>query len=207
MSNTPIKKEVGQIVVLSAPSGAGKTTLARKLERSVTHVHFSTSHTTRPPRPGEVNGKDYFFVDLERFIHLMQAGEFVEYATVHGNYYGTSARHLREAVAEGKTILLDIDCQGAFQIKEKFPESILIFILPPSIKELRERIMKRGKDDEDTIKIRLENALGEIAQYHRFDYVIVNENFDVAYRELESILIARKLQEQVKVPLAELMHI
>ncbi|MBB5021020.1 guanylate kinase [Desulfurispira natronophila] len=197
----------GNILVLTAPSGAGKTTLARMLIEHYPQCQLSISHTTRQPRPGEVHGKDYYFVELEEFLSMVQQGRFLEYATVHGNYYGTSYDYLYRAMDQGANVILDIDYQGAFQLKSKIPEAILVFILPPSIETLEERLGGRGKDNDDTIKLRMENACREILTYNRFDYVLVNHDLNKAYNELSAILTARELRKNSQRDLKELADI
>lgn len=197
----------GNILVLTAPSGAGKTTLSRMLVQRYPQCQLSISHTTREARPGEVNGRDYFFVELDEFLSMIQEGKFLEYATVHGNYYGTSFQYLHQAMEQGMNVLLDIDYQGAFQLKKKMPEAILVFILPPSLEDLRERLTSRGRDDDEVVKLRLQNAEEEILQYSHFDYVVVNEDLEQAYEQLASILTAEELRKNRRRPLSELADI
>ncbi|MCB9481873.1 MAG: guanylate kinase [Desulfobacteraceae bacterium] len=178
----------GRIFVISAPSGAGKSTLCNFLIKEINDLSFSVSYTTREPRKGEVEGHDYFFTDKKIFETWIKEERFVEYAFVHGNYYGTSKDYLEKSVKQGKNILLEIDVQGARQIREKFSDAVLIFINPPSFDELRKRLVGRGTDSEEIIKQRLEAAENEMSASKFFDYIIVNDDFGKASKELKKLI-------------------
>jgi len=184
----------GNLFIVSAPSGAGKTSLVAALLDADPQVRKSVSFTTRAPRPGEVNGREYNFVTVEEFDRMRTRGEFVESALVHGNHYGTSHQWMGERLAEGKDILLEIDWQGAAQVRRANPAAIGIFILPPSYETLIARLNTRATDAPDIIAQRLHNARGEISHLVDFDYVIINEDFDRAAQELASIVVAERLR-------------
>lgn len=189
-----MKQRKGSLFVVSAPSGAGKTTLCWKLCDSLAGIKHSISYTTRSPRHGEINGVHYTFVDEDEFRSMITEGEFVEWAEVHGNFYGTSKKRIEDMTNEGYDVILDIDVHGARQIKEHSPDSVLIFVLPPSMEALKERLAGRKTDSEDVIKTRLRNAIGEIGEYKNYDYVIVNDSLDTALKELSSIVIAERVR-------------
>jgi guanylate kinase len=174
----------GCLFILSAPSGAGKSTLCQAICRHFPDIQYSVSHTTRLPRPGETQGIDYHFITKDEFIHLIDSGQWAEWAQVHGNYYGTSASFLTRGLEAGKDILLDIDVQGMRRILEQYPSSVTIFIRPPSLKTLRERLESRGVDSPDIIETRMTNAKMEMAEAHRYRHVIVNDDLELATREL-----------------------
>ncbi|MDR0453469.1 MAG: guanylate kinase [Deferribacteraceae bacterium] len=176
----------GKLFVISAPSGAGKTTLCNMLRDEFPGIAYSVSYTTRPPRPDETHGTQYYFVPKETFEEKIASGDFLEYAVVHENYYGTSGNEVKKNLAGGKNILLDIDPQGAMQLKGKFDRGVYIFIMPPSIDTLRRRLTLRNNTRE-SIEIRLANAAGEIAYKNRYDYIIVNDALEHAYAELSDI--------------------
>ncbi len=179
------------LLVISSPSGAGKTTLTHRLLQEFPELRFSVSHTTRQPRANEVDGQDYHFIDKKGFRELVDQGSFAEWAEVHGNLYGTSVTEIDRAQSDGKHgILFDVDYQGARQIKEKFPEAVGVFILPPSMNELRRRLDSRGSDDEESRRIRFQKAREEIEHYPFFDYMIVNDELQQALAELRGILLA-----------------
>lgn len=180
-------KKNGQLFVISAPSGAGKTTLIQQVMTRFPQVSYSVSHTTRPPRPGEIDGKDYFFVTEQTFTRMIQAGEWLEWARVHAHYYGTSRPFVEKQLAAGNSLLLDIDVQGAWQIMDAGLDPVTIFILPPSIEELRQRLEKRGTDSAQTIALRLENAKKEIALTHLYQYVVKNDDLTTAADQLCTI--------------------
>lgn len=182
----------GSVFVVSAPSGAGKTTLCQAVTGRLPGIRHSVSYTTRPRRPQETDGVHYSFVDEEEFRTMVTDGEFVEWAQVHGHFYGTSRGRLEETLSKGDDILLDIDVQGARQLKHGLPESVLIFVLPPSTEELRRRLVGRGSDSAETIRKRLMKAREEIAEYRNYRYVIVNDDFDRALAALESIIAAER---------------
>ena len=182
----------GILFVLSAPSGTGKTTLGRGLCERLPRLRFSVSATTRAPRGHERDGADYHFVSPERFASLVRDDELLEWAEVHGNRYGTPVAEWRRACAEGFDLILDIDTQGAFQVRERMPESALVFVLPPSAAELERRIRGRGEDDDATIRRRLAAAAKELAVVSRYDYVVVNDDLDRAREELASIVRAER---------------
>ncbi len=183
----------GLLLVVSAPSGAGKTTLCKRLLAEESEISFSISYTTRPPRPKEVPGKDYFFISRELFQKMLKEGAFLEWAEVYGNLYGTAKEPVLKALNQGRDILLDIDVQGAFQVREKLgPEAVLVFILPPSLEELERRLRARSTEDEATLKRRLEEAKREIAQAHRFDYLVLNDILEEALFRLRAILHAER---------------
>ena len=188
-----INKKQGNLFIISAASGAGKTTLVKKLLTLINDLTLSISHTTRNPRPGEIDGKDYFFVTNEIFAEMVKEDKFLETAKCHGSFYGTSRNFVQEVRDTGKDIIFEIDWQGAKSIKAIFPEAISIFILPPSLKKLEERLIARGQDSEDTIKVRLSAAKSEMSHVNQFDYVTINDNFDDALKELQSIIMAKKL--------------
>ena len=187
-----MRKQEGQLFVVSAPSGAGKTTLCRAVMDSLENVRHSISYTTRPPRPGELDGRDYYFVAEARFREMINAGDFAEWAEVHSNFYGTSRRVLDGMLGEGIDVILDIDTQGAKQIKTKYGQSVFIFVMPPSIEILEERLRNRRSDREDEIKKRMLRARDEIRDYVMYDYVIVNRDFDRALVELRSVITAER---------------
>ncbi len=187
-----MNKDLGDIFVISAPSGTGKTTLAGRLLSDFPTLVFSVSYTTRPPRSNEINGKDYFFISKGEFEKKIAQGEMIEWAEVYGNYYGTSATFLRQKIEEGKDILLDIDIQGAKQVKQRFPESVLIFISPPSFKELEYRLKKRGTDPPEIIAKRLQAAKLEMEAAKDFDHIVINDDFKKAIREIKAIIVAYK---------------
>jgi guanylate kinase len=189
-----MRQKRGSLFVISAPSGAGKTTLCQKLREIVPDVKFSVSYTTRKPRAGEVDGVHYSFVDEDEFRAMIAEGEFVEWAQVHGNFYGTSKRRIEDMINEGFDVILDIDVQGGRQIKEHFPDSILIFVLPPSMDELKKRLTGRMSDAEDVINKRLKNAINEIREYKNYDYVIINDVFDDALEDMVAIIIAERVR-------------
>lgn len=182
----------GSVLVISAPSGAGKTTLCKRLLEEDRKVDFSVSFTTRPPRAGERDGADYFFVDREEFERRRDRGEFVEWAVVGGHLYGTSVEGVKEAAARGRDILLDIDTQGAVNIRRLIPEAVLIFILPPGRAALKERLTKRGTDGPEEMARRLRLARGEVERSPTYDYVIINDDFEVAYRQLRAVVEAAR---------------
>ena len=180
----------GILYVISAPSGAGKSTLCRELLDIFSELRHSVSFTTRTPRVGETEGKDYHFVSREEFLRMINAGEFAEWAEVHGNLYGTSLKTLQQSREEGIDLILDIDCQGAAQLKAKQVAGVNIFILPPSYGELRRRLEGRDSDSPEVIAKRLSNAADEIRQAGRYDYIVVNDIFSRAVEDLKSIIIA-----------------
>jgi len=185
-------KREGVLYVISAPSGAGKTTLCKEMIDIFPKLRHSVSYTTRTPRSGEVHGRDYFFVGKEEFSRMAAAGEFAEWAEVHGNLYGTSLATLTQSRAQGVDLLLDIDCQGARQLKERFGGGVYIFVLPPSLEELRRRLDNRSSDAPEVIERRINNASGEIREARWYDYIIVNDNFALAVEQLKSVLIAEQ---------------
>jgi guanylate kinase len=183
----------GSIFIVSAPSGAGKTTLCRRLTEAVPRILHSISYTTRQARDGEVDGRDYFFVDEARFMSMVGAGEFLEWAEVHGNLYGTSRAKLFEMIQGGIDVILDIDTQGAAQIRQKGIDATFIFILPPSPETLKERLIARKTDSEQVILGRLKKVREEIGDYRLYDYVIINNSLEVALNELGSVVLSRRL--------------
>jgi len=179
------------LLIVSSPSGAGKTTLTRRLLQEFSTFRFSVSHTTRQPRANEVDGHDYHFVGEKAFRDIIDGNGFAEWAEVHGNLYGTSVTEIDLARAAGKSgVLFDVDYQGARQIKEKFPHAIGVFILPPSMEELRRRLDSRGSDDADSRRLRFDKAREEIGHYPFFDYMIVNDELQRALTELRGIVLA-----------------
>ena len=192
-----MKRSQGLLFVVSAPSGAGKTSLCRAVTDAVENLTHSVSYTTRKPRPGEIDGRDYFFVSQKRFQEMLQAGDFAESAEVHANLYGTSRRVLEDMVSKGIDVILDIDTQGAKQIKKKFESAVFIFILPPSLDILEERLRNRKSDLEEEIKRRMTRAREEIKDYGMYDYLIVNRDFDRALAELHSIIVAERCRTKL----------
>ncbi|HTR44236.1 MAG TPA: guanylate kinase [Thermodesulfovibrionales bacterium] len=187
-------KARGSLFIVSAPSGAGKTTLCRKLTEVLPGIGYSISHTTRRPRAGEENGRDYIFVDEAEFRRMIGDKEFLEWATVHGNLYGTSQRMLREMQGQGTDVILDIDVQGARQLREASPEGVSIFILPPSLEVLRSRLEKRGSNSAEDMERRMRTAVEEIREYKKYDYVIVNDLFEKALDELRAVVLAERVK-------------
>ena len=183
----------GCLFVIAAPSGGGKTSLVNALLEREPGIRLSVSYTTRAPRPGEQDGVHYHFVDVPRFMALKDAGEFLEHAHVHGNWYATSAKWLTDQVHQGRDVLLEIDWQGASQVRRLIPGAVLIFILPPSIESLRERLVKRGQDSEAVIARRLDAAREEMRHASEFDYVIMNQDFARAVDDLSAIVRASRL--------------
>ena len=181
----------GHLYVIAAPSGAGKTSLLKAVMARRPGLSFSVSCTTRKPRPGEVDGKDYHFVDRAEFERLIAAGEFVEHANVFGNLYGTRRSVVESALAEGRDLVIEIDWQGAAQVRKRLPEAVQIFILPPSRAELEKRLRGRGSDSEEVIARRLQESVLEMSHWHEFDYVIVNRDFEAAAAELEAVFDGR----------------
>ena len=177
----------GMLLVVSGPSGVGKGTVCKCLAEE---MRYSVSCTTRAPRPGEVEGKDYFFVTEEKFLQMVAADGFLEYACVHGNYYGTPRQPVMEALEAGESVRLEIDPQGALQVMEKKPDCVSVFILPPSYAELRRRLEGRQTETQEVIERRLENAKGEIAQMGRYQYLIVNDDLESAKRALLAVISA-----------------
>lgn len=180
-------KQNGRLFVISAPSGAGKTTLIKQVMARFSGLSYSVSHTTRPPRPGEIHGKDYFFVSREVFRQMIDAQAWLEWAQVHANFYGTSRAFVQEQLAAGRNLLLDIDVQGARQIMDSGLDSVTVFILPPSLDVLRDRLESRGTDSPETIALRLENAKREIALKYLYQYVVVNDDLNIAADQLCAI--------------------
>ena len=184
----------GNLFVVAAPSGAGKTSLTRALLEREPAIRLSVSYTTRPPRPGDTDGVDYHFVTPERFLALRSAGEFLEHAHVHGNWYATSGPWLKAEVDSGRDVLLEIDWQGAAQVRRLVPESVQVFVLPPSLETLRERLTRRAQDDTGTIERRLAAAREEMRHCGEFDYVIINQDFATAVEDLLAIVRAARLR-------------
>jgi guanylate kinase len=184
----------GNLFCVAAPSGAGKSSLVKALLELDSHLAVSVSHTTRAPRGQEVHGREYWFVDEATFRAMVERGEFFEHAQVHGNLYGTSRKAIEERLMHGEDVVLEIDWQGALQIKQLFPHAVLIFILPPSWDELEQRLRRRGEDGSETIALRLANAREEVAQARHFDYVIVNSLFETALFDLKTVVHSQRLK-------------
>lgn len=183
----------GTLFIVSAPSGAGKTSLVKALRQSLAGFTVSTSHTTRAQRPGEEHGQDYFFVSRDEFERMIEAGEFLEHARVFDNHYGTARRTVETALASGQDVLLEIDWQGAQQIRAVMPDCVSIFILPPSLQALEQRLNSRGQDGPDIIARRMRDAISEMSHYGEYDYLVVNDDFEAALAELRGIVIASRL--------------
>ena len=178
----------GNLIVISGPSGAGKSTVVAKAMETRSDICFSTSVTTRQPRPGEVDGKDYFFIDQARFDEMVENNELLEHAVYVSNSYGTPRKYVEEQLAKGMNVILDIEIQGATQVHRNVPEAITVFIIPPSAEELRKRLTNRGTETEATIEARLERACQECREADFYDYIIINDDLDTAGRELSAII-------------------
>ena len=184
----------GNLFIVAAPSGAGKSTLVNAVLAEDRNLTLSVSYTTRAPRPGEVDGREYHFVDLPAFQAMQKRGDFLECAEVHGNHYGTSQKWIADTRSTGRDIVLEIDWQGAQQVRKLFPEAVGIFILPPSMPELERRLRSRGKDSDEAIRQRLHNAREEIEHVGEFDYVIINKDFERARGDLAAVIRAVRLR-------------
>lgn len=191
-ANHDAASERGKLIVVSAPSGAGKSSLAGRVLKRVEGLHFSISHTTREARGSEQHGVDYFFVSEVEFLAMSERGEFLESAEVHGNLYGTRESTVEEMLSAGFDVMLDIDVQGAEQVRRRVPEAVLVFILPPSREVLEARLRTRNLNDAPDIERRLRNASIEVQLYERFDYVVINEDLDRALAQLEAIILAER---------------
>ena len=185
----------GTLFIISAPSGAGKTSLVKQLVSESDDVNVSVSHTTRPMRPGEQDGVDYHFVDKEQFVSMVEHSAFLEHAKVFDNYYGTSQQHVERQLLNGKDVILEIDWQGARQVRRLIEDSLSIFILPPSSDALRQRLENRGQDNTEIIQRRMQDAVNEMSHYAEFDYLVVNDEFDHALQELKCIIHANRLRQ------------
>lgn len=186
----------GNLIIISAPSGTGKTTILKKIMPHLQGLTFSVSHTTRTPRTGEENGTDYHFVSKDDFLKLRDQGGFLEWAEVHGNFYGTSKQEVEGRLAEGLDVFLDIDIQGARQVRQAAPDAISIFISPPSWQEQEKRLNGRGTDSPETIQLRLANAKAEMADVDLYDFVVINDDLDSAARLLEAIILAMRAKNR-----------
>ncbi len=186
----------GTLYIISAPSGAGKTSLVKQLRRDTEHLAVSVSHTTRSPRPGEQNGLDYFFVSIDQFKSMIAENAFLEHAQVFDNFYGTAQQTVEANLAQGQDVILEIDWQGAQQVKTMLPQCVSIFILPPSIAVLNQRLQNRGQDNAEVIARRMRDAVTEMRHYAEFDYLIVNDDFNLALNQLKSIIFANRLQQK-----------
>ncbi len=185
----------GTLYIISAPSGAGKTSLVKQLVAGSDSITVSVSHTTRPMRPGEENGVDYHFVAEQEFLSMVGHGAFLEHAQVFDNYYGTSQQHVEQQLLDGRDVILEIDWQGARQVRKLIQDSLSIFILPPSRQALRERLENRGQDDEQVIQRRMQDAVNEMSHYAEFDYLVVNDVFEEALQDLKCIFSANRLRQ------------
>ena len=181
-----MSSEIGKLFIISAPSGSGKTTLCNMLRKEFPAIVYSVSHTTRLPRPGETDKVHYYFITKEEFERKISLGDFLEYAVVHDYYYGTSSREIEANITKGRDILMDIDPQGAMQLKEKIARAVYIFIMPPTIEVLKERLALRN-DTNETMELRLTDAAREISYKDRYDYIIINDKLERAYQELSDI--------------------
>ena len=186
------KANRGSLIILSGPSGAGKGTIHNELMKHNSHLKYSISMTTREPRKGEVNGKDYFFVAEEEFKKEIENNGFLEYALVHGNYYGTLKREVERDLDLGYDVILEIDIQGALNIKAQKEDGIFIFIMPPSMRELRDRLVKRGTETKEKLIERFKNAYKEVNEMSKYNYVVINDEVDLAVKKVEAILIAER---------------
>lgn len=195
MSKNPIEDSQvrGDLFIVAAPSGGGKTSLVKELSTTLPHIMISISHTTRAARPSEKEGVDYHFVTEPVFNAMIQANAFIEHAQVFGASYGTAASEIHNRLSMGIDVLLDIDWQGALQIKNRFPDAATIFILPPSLTILQERLTNRRQDEASVIAYRMQEAQKEMSHYEAFDYLIINDDFDCALKELQSIVIAKRV--------------
>ncbi|HXN06808.1 MAG TPA: guanylate kinase [Nitrospiria bacterium] len=182
----------GQLYVVSAPSGAGKTSLCKKVVAHVRNIRYSVSYTTRHKRPGEIDGVDYQFVESTQFREMIENNEFLEYAEVHGNLYGTPRNGISTLIKQGQDVLLDIDAQGAMQLKRKYKEGVYIYILPPSFEVLRDRLLARKSDSPDEISRRLKKAREEIWNYREYYYLVINDQFEEAFENLKAIILAER---------------
>jgi len=206
-SGRSVIRSKGVIFILSAPSGAGKTTLIKRLRKVFPDLKLSISYTTRKPRSGEIPGQDYFFVAQKKFELMRAKGEFVEWANVHGNLYGTPQRPLEKSIRSGGDILLDIDVQGNKKVKARYPNSVSIFLLPPSWKELERRLALRGTDGRETIRQRLQDARRELREIKSYDYFIVNREIQHALELLKSVVVAERMRVfRVQKWTASLLH-
>jgi len=190
----------GQLFVISAPSGTGKSTVAMAVRQRVPGLGYSISHTTRKPRGNERNGIDYYFVDDGTFTKMTDEGAFVEWAKVYDNFYGTSSSGLQDLTDSGLDVLMDVDIQGGRNIKKRFPDSVLIFLLPPSLEELERRLRKRGTDDEPVIESRMEMAADDIKNCVWYDYIIVNDKLETAIDEAQSIIVSERCLTERQLP-------
>lgn len=182
----------GILIVLSGPSGTGKGTICQELLRSYPNLHYSISATTRSPRAGEINGVNYWFTSKDEFQRMIHDDDLLEWAEVYGNYYGTPCRYVKELLDSGRDVVLEIDTQGAMQVRGKFPQGVFVYIVPPSLEELAKRIHKRGTDTEESIKRRLSCATLEMNQVYSYNYVVVNDEVSNAVRKIEAIITAEK---------------
>jgi len=190
----------GQLFVLSGPSGVGKSSLREQVRKEFPQLAYSISYTTRPPRHEESEGKDYHFVSEDTFFAMREAGAFLEWALVHGNYYGTSADQLEKQLNEYGDVLLEIDVQGARQVKARFPQACFIFVLPPDRETLEKRLLKRGSEKGEEREARLENAMGELLEAFWYDYLIINDALDEAVEALKTVILAAPYRRQVVLP-------
>lgn len=183
---------IGTLFIFSAPSGAGKTSLVKALLQTTGYIGVSVSHTTRAARPGEVSGKDYHFTSVDEFQAMVSRGAFLEHAQVFDNFYGTSQEWVESELAAGRDVILEIDWQGAQQVRHLMPDAVSVFIAPPSISALRERLQKRGQDNDEIIARRMKDARNELSHYGEYDYLIINDDFANTVEELRAIIIARR---------------
>ncbi len=184
----------GNLIIISSPSGGGKGTLIKAVLETTADIGYSVSYTTRTPRAGETDGRDYFFVSYREFSDLIKQDEFLEYAEVHGNFYGTSKTHVGHEIENGRDVILEIDVQGAENIVRNFPDAVSIFILPPSFETLRERLTARATETNENLALRLKNSFGEVQKYKAFQYIVINDEKEKATRDLQTIILAERLK-------------
>ncbi|MEE9357283.1 guanylate kinase [Candidatus Vondammii sp. HM_W22] len=189
---------IGTLFIVSAPSGAGKTSLVKALLKTEEMIEVSVSYTTRPMRPGEKNSVDYHFVDLEQFTDLVRQGAFLENAQVFDNYYGTSEVGIRNQLNRGDDVVLEIDWQGAHQVRERMPNTVSIFILPPTLEALWQRLSGRGQDSIEVVERRMRDARDEMSHYGEYDFIIVNDDFNQALEELRSVILGQRFRQSVQ---------
>jgi guanylate kinase len=184
----------GNLIIISSPSGGGKGTLIKEVMRNLPNIGYSVSYTTRQMRAGEQNGRDYFFVGVAEFNELIDAGEFLEYAEVHGNFYGTSVKQILAETNLGRDVILEIDVQGAANVRAKIPEAVSIFILPPSFEVLRQRLIARKTEKTEDLRLRLHNSYNEVRHFNDFEYIIINDDLLRASKNLQSIILAERMK-------------